>query len=59
MFLVVCSVLFPNCPHGATYLGIAQFGARRAVSPNGPVLEEKRSVEDLYVVLLVGVRYCS
>jgi hypothetical protein len=59
MFLVIGSVLFADCPHGATYLGIAQFAARRAISPNAPVLEEKGSVEDLYVVLLVGLGYCS
>src|SRR5215468_6049866 len=44
MFLVICAVLQTKLEHGFAHLRIAQFGGREAISPNSPILKEKRSV---------------
>src|SRR5215471_11513333 len=49
MFLVICAVLQPKLEHGLADLRSAQLAGREGVSPNTPILKEKRSVKNLNV----------
>jgi hypothetical protein len=44
MFLMICAVLQAKLEHGFADLRSAQLTGREVVSPNTPILKEKRSV---------------
>src|SRR5262245_24648650 len=44
MFLVIREVLPGELEHGFAHLRSGQFASREAISPNTPILKEKRSV---------------
>src|SRR5262252_8911428 len=45
MFLMICAVLQAKLEHGFADLGCAQLTGREVVSPNSPILKEKRLVQ--------------
>src|SRR5262245_18339217 len=44
VFLLICAVLQAELEHGFADFRLTQFAGRKAISPNAPMLEEKRSV---------------